>query len=81
MQRGDSAQGAGTGGGRGGIPLKEDRKLRITGDYRLETMAGVIEWQIQKDDYDPDSAEADGNIGPKQARKLFGRKYKVKAHS
>jgi murein DD-endopeptidase MepM/ murein hydrolase activator NlpD len=63
------------------IPRKDGKKLRITGDYLLETQAEVIKWQIQKDNCEPNTPGADGNIGPKQARRLFGAAYTLKAHS
>jgi hypothetical protein len=55
--------------------------LRITGNYVIETKNEVTKWRIQKDACAPGSAGADGNLGPKQARKLFTAPYVVKEHS
>jgi murein DD-endopeptidase MepM/ murein hydrolase activator NlpD len=63
------------------IPLKNGRTLRITGNYDLATKAEAMKWQIQKDACEPGSVGADGNIGRRQAGKLFGKRYTVKAHS
>ena len=60
------------------IKLKDGRELAITGDYGLATKAEATKWQIQKDGAEPGSPAADGNIGPKQARKLFTARYTVK---
>lgn len=63
------------------IPLKDGKKLKVSGDYGLDTQAEVIKWQIQKDACAPGSPGADGNVGPKQALKLFGSAYTVTNHS
>jgi hypothetical protein len=63
------------------IRLKDGKRLPITGNYGLETRAEATKWQLQKDGCKPESTCADGNIGPKQARKLFGDAYTVKGHS
>jgi murein DD-endopeptidase MepM/ murein hydrolase activator NlpD len=63
------------------IPLKDGKRLRITGNYGLETKAEATKWQLQKDGREPGTLAADGNIGPKQAIKLFGKRYTVKAHA
>lgn len=60
------------------IPLKDGKNLSISGDYDLATKNEATKWQIQRDDCKPGSVGADGNIGPKQARKLFGSNYTVK---
>jgi murein DD-endopeptidase MepM/ murein hydrolase activator NlpD len=63
------------------ISLKGGRNLKITGNYDLETKAEATKWQIQKDGCKPGSIGADGNIGPKQARKLFPAQYTLKPKS
>jgi murein DD-endopeptidase MepM/ murein hydrolase activator NlpD len=63
------------------IPLTDGKKLKISGDYGLDTQAEVMKWQIQKDACAPGSPGADGNVGPKQAVKLFGPQFTVTAHS
>jgi murein DD-endopeptidase MepM/ murein hydrolase activator NlpD len=60
------------------ITLKNGKNLPVTGTYDIETKNEVTKWQIQKDACAPGSAGADGNIGPKQARKLFTAPYVVK---
>lgn len=61
-----------------GIKLVNGRNLRITGDYDLGTKNEATKWQIQKDGCEPGSPGADGNIGPRQARRLFGPKYVIR---
>lgn len=61
------------------IKLKDGRNLGLSGDYDLATKNEATKWQIQKDGCVPGSAAADGNIGSKQAGKLFGPKYTIKA--
>jgi murein DD-endopeptidase MepM/ murein hydrolase activator NlpD len=63
------------------ISLRDGKNLRITGTYDIETKNEATKWQIQKDACAPGSAGADGNIGSKQARKLFTAPYVVKEHA
>jgi hypothetical protein len=64
-----------------GIKLQHGRTLKITGDYDLDTKNEATKWQVQVDKCKPGTPAADGNIGLKQAQKLFGPKYVVRAHS
>lgn len=63
------------------IKLKDGKNLKITGNYDLDTKNEVTKWQIQVDKCAPGTAGADGNLGPKQAAKLFGSKYTLKPRS
>jgi len=63
------------------IPLKGGQTLPVTGDYLELTRAQVSRWQVQKDGCAPGSKAADGNVGPKQARALFGTTYAIRDHS
>jgi hypothetical protein len=63
------------------ISLKNGKDLRITGNYDIDTKNEVTKWQIQLDGCAPGSPGADGNIGPKQARKLFTAPFVVREHS
>lgn len=60
------------------IKLKDGKNLKITGDYDLDTKNEATKWQIQVDKCVPGTAAADGNIGPKQAKKLFPKPYVLK---
>ncbi|WP_238355686.1 M23 family metallopeptidase [Kribbella sandramycini] len=64
-----------------GIKLKDGRNLKLSGNYDIDTKNEATKWQIQKDGCAPGSIGADGNIGLKQAHKLFGKTYTVKAKS
>lgn len=57
------------------------RELPISGNYLELTKDQVTRWQIQKDGCAPGTAAADGNLGPKQARDLFGTRYEIRDHS
>ena len=61
-----------------GIKLQGGKNLAITGNYGLETKLEATKWQIQKDGNEIGTPGADGNIGPKQAKKLFTAKYTLK---
>ncbi|TDD45016.1 M23 family metallopeptidase [Kribbella antibiotica] len=63
------------------IKLKDGRNLKISGNYDIDTLNEATKWQLQKDGCLPGSVGADGNIGLKQARKLFAAPYTVKPHS
>jgi murein DD-endopeptidase MepM/ murein hydrolase activator NlpD len=61
------------------ISLTGGKNLKISGNYDLDTKAEVTKWQIQKDGCKPNTVCADGNLGPKQARRLFpSSQYTVK---
>jgi len=60
------------------IKLKDGKTLKVTGDYDLDTKNEATKWQIQVDKCTPGTAAADGNIGPKQAKKLFPPPYVIK---
>ncbi|WP_460666878.1 M23 family metallopeptidase [Kribbella swartbergensis] len=64
-----------------GIKLVGGKTLRITGNYDLDTKNEATKWQIQKDGCEPGTPAADGNIGAKQAQRLFGPKYVIKLRS
>jgi hypothetical protein len=40
----------------------------------------VQKWQIQKDHAEAGTSDADGNLGPLQAAKIFTKSYVVKDH-
>jgi murein DD-endopeptidase MepM/ murein hydrolase activator NlpD len=63
------------------IKLTDGKNLKVTGTYDIETKNEATKWQLQKDGTTPGSAGADGNIGPKQARKLFTAGYIVRDHA
>jgi hypothetical protein len=50
-------------------------ELPLTGNYLEQTQAEVIRWQVQKRGLEPGSPMADGNVHPKQARFLFGKRF------
>jgi hypothetical protein len=58
------------------IPLDGGAELAVTGNYLDETRAEVKKWQIQKRHATPGSEMADGNLHPKQARILFGKRFR-----
>jgi murein DD-endopeptidase MepM/ murein hydrolase activator NlpD len=58
-----------------GIPLDGGVELPLTGNYLEQTQAEVIRWQVQKRGLEPGSPMADGNVHPKQARFLFGKRF------
>ncbi len=64
-----------------GIKLLHGRTLPVNGNYDINTKNEATKWQIQIDKCKPGTPAADGNIGPKQAEKLFGPQYTLKAHS
>jgi hypothetical protein len=64
-----------------GIPLEGGVELPITGNYLDMTRAEVQKWQIQKRHAKPGTEMADGNLHPKQAQILFGKRFNfVHAH-
>lgn len=63
------------------IKLTNGKNLVLSGDYDLATKNEATKWQIQKDGCVPGTPAADGNIGPKQAKKLFPKPYVIKAIS
>jgi murein DD-endopeptidase MepM/ murein hydrolase activator NlpD len=63
------------------IKLTDGKNLKVTGTYDIETKNQATKWQLQKDGTAPGSVGADGNIGPKQARKLFTAPYIVRDHA
>ncbi|MFF1818374.1 M23 family metallopeptidase [Kribbella sp. NPDC058245] len=63
------------------VKLVHGRELKLSGNYDIDTKNEATKWQIQIDHCVPNTRAADGNIGPKQAQKLFGPKYTLKAHS
>ncbi|GAA1698051.1 hypothetical protein GCM10009745_50430 [Kribbella yunnanensis] len=63
------------------IKLVSGRTLAVSGNYDIDTKNEATKWQIQIDKCKPGTPAADGNIGPKQAEKLFGPQYTLKAHS
>jgi len=62
------------------IPLNGGQALPITGNYLDLTKAQVTRWQVQRDGCTPGTAAADGNLGPSQARQLFGDRYTIRDH-
>ncbi|WP_028644124.1 M23 family metallopeptidase [Nocardioides sp. URHA0020] len=58
-----------------GIHLEGGAELPVTGNYLDRTRAEVIKWQLQKRHLQPGSANADGNVHPKQAKALFGSRF------
>src|SRR5689334_6811463 len=63
------------------VKLVQGRNLKLSGNYDIDTKNEATKWQLQIDKCKPGSLAADGNIGPKQAAKLFGKSYTLKAHS
>lgn len=63
------------------IPVAGGRDLPITGNYLELTRAEVSLWQVQVDGCAPGSAAADGNLGPRQARALFGKRFTLQDHA
>ncbi|MEU4608532.1 M23 family metallopeptidase [Kribbella sp. NPDC023972] len=61
-----------------GIKLVNGKTLKVTGNYDIDTKNEATKWQVQKDGCEPGTPAADGNIGLKQAQKLFGPKYRIK---
>ncbi len=61
------------------IKLVNGKNLKISGNYDIDTKNEATKWQIQKDGCEPGTPAADGNIGPKQAVKLFGPTYTIKS--
>ena len=59
-----------------GIPLDGGTELPITGNYLDQTRAEVQKWQIQKRHAKPGSDMADGNLHPRQAQIMFGKRFK-----
>lgn len=47
--------------------------IRVSGNYRSRTREEVRAWQIQVVGEQPDSPFAQGNLGPRQARRIFAR--------
>ena len=60
-----------------GITLKGGVELPVTGNYLEMTRDEVIKWQIQKRHHKPENKFADGNIHPRQAKILFGKKFEI----
>jgi len=63
------------------IKLVSGRNLKLSGNYDIDTKNEATKWQLQIDKCKPGSPAADGNIGAKQAAKLFGKSYAIRAHS
>jgi murein DD-endopeptidase MepM/ murein hydrolase activator NlpD len=63
------------------ISLEGGQDLPVTGNYLEMTRDEVKKWQTQKDGQTAGSDAGDGNITPRQARKLFGRRYTVRDHA
>jgi hypothetical protein len=58
-----------------GIPLVGGAELPVTGNYLDMTRAEVQKWQIQKRKAKEGTEMADGNLHPKQARIMFGKRF------
>ncbi|WP_405055835.1 M23 family metallopeptidase [Kribbella sp. NBC_01505] len=63
------------------IKLVHGKTLAMNGHYDIDTKNEATKWQIQIDKCKPGTPAADGNIGPKQAAKMFGPQYNLRAHS
>jgi hypothetical protein len=63
------------------VPLDGGEELPITGNYLDMTKAEVMRWQIQKDGAEAGTSDADGNMGPRQTRRIFGKRYEVVDHA
>jgi len=62
------------------ISLDRGVELPVTGNYLEMTRDEVQKWQIQKDHAEAGTSDADGNLGPLQAAKIFTKAYVVKDH-
>lgn len=60
-----------------GIRLEGGAELPVTGNYLERTRAEVTKWQVQKRHAEPGSPQADGNVRPRQAEALFGRRFRL----
>jgi len=60
-----------------GIPLEDGVELPENGNYLKATRDEVRRWQLQKRGLKPGSPLADGNIHPKQAQLLFGKRFEL----
>jgi hypothetical protein len=58
-----------------GIHLEHGAELPVTGNYLDMTRAEVTKWQVQKRHAEPGTVMANGNLHPKQARILFGKRF------
>jgi Peptidase family M23 len=58
-----------------GIPLEHGAELPVTGNYLDLTRAEVTKWQVQKRHAEPGTVMANGNVHPKQAQILFGKRF------
>lgn len=60
-----------------GIPLEGGVELSERGNYLEQTRDEVRRWQLQKRGLKPGSPLADGDIHPKQAQLLFGKRFEL----
>jgi peptidase M23-like protein len=57
------------------IHLEGGTELPVTGNYLDMTRDEVKKWQVQKRHAETGTAMANGNLHPKQARALFGKRF------